>query len=123
MSKIESEDNMEFNEEKFEEKKIVNETYYNGQIYDAYSKIIEIFKTAKKELIVIDRYADKIFLDMIKGINIKIILITKENNLMKKIDIEKYKKQYNNLKIIYNDTFNDRYFIIDKKKYTTQVHQ
>ena len=34
--------------EKFDEKKKYNETFYNGQIYDAYSKIIEIFKEAKK---------------------------------------------------------------------------
>ena len=38
---------------KLEEKKKVTETYYKGQIYDAYSKILEIFKTAKKELIII----------------------------------------------------------------------
>ena len=34
--------------QKFEEKKKIVETYYNGQIYDAYSKITEIFKEAKK---------------------------------------------------------------------------
>ncbi len=33
---------------KFEEKKVVNEIYFNGQIYDAYSKIIDIFREAKK---------------------------------------------------------------------------
>lgn len=34
--------------DKFEEKKKINEIYFNGQIYDAYSKILEIFITAKK---------------------------------------------------------------------------
>ncbi|MCR5224364.1 MAG: ORF6N domain-containing protein, partial [Bacilli bacterium] len=29
--------------------------------------------------------------------------------------INKYNKEYNNLRLIYNDTFHDRYFIIDKK--------
>lgn len=43
---------------KLEEKKKENEIYFNGQIYDAYLKILEIFKIAKKELIVIDAYAD-----------------------------------------------------------------
>ena len=33
-------------------------------------------------------------------------------------DITKYNKQYHNLKVIYNNTFHDRYFIIDK----TQVY-
>ena len=35
---------------KFEEKKKTNEIYFNGQIYDAYSKVIDIFKSAKKNL-------------------------------------------------------------------------
>lgn len=30
-------------------------------------------------------------------------------------DIEKINKQYSNLKVIYNNTFHDRYFILDKK--------
>ena len=34
---------------------------------------------------------------------------------MNKLDIEKYNQQYSNLKIIYDDTFHDRYFILDKK--------
>ncbi len=39
---------------KFEEKKIINEIYFNGQIYDAYSKIQDIFKSVTKRLIIID---------------------------------------------------------------------
>lgn len=33
---------------KFEEKKKISDIYFNGQIYDAYSKIYEIFNVAKK---------------------------------------------------------------------------
>ena len=88
--------------------------YLPGQIYDAYSKILDIFKKAKKELIIIDSYADKNLLDIIKTLRIKVIIITKTNNLLTKLDIEKYNKQYSNLKVIYNDTFHDRYFILDK---------
>lgn len=98
---------------KFEEKKKINEIYFNGQIYDAYSKIMDIMQEAKEELILIDRYADKSVLDMIRKIDVDVVLITKENNTLKQIDFDKYKKQYHNLKIIYTDTFHDRYFIID----------
>ena len=35
--------------QKFEEKRKDNEIYFNGQIFDAYSKIQEIFKTARKK--------------------------------------------------------------------------
>ena len=91
-------------------------TYYNGEIFDAYSKIVEIFKEAKDELIIIDRYADKILLDMIKRLKVNITLITKKNSLLSNLDIDKYNKQYHNLKIIYSNTYHDRYFIIDKKE-------
>ena len=100
--------------QKMEEKRKVNEIYFDGQIYDAYSKIQEIFKSAKKELIIIDAYADNTILDIIKRLNIHVIIITKPNNLLTKQDITKYNKQYNNLEVIYDNTFHDRYFIIDK---------
>ena len=100
---------------KIEEKKVINEIYFNGQIYDAYSKIIDIFKEAREELIIIDGYSDKTVLDMIKELTCKVILITKKNSNLKELDIEKYNTQYHNLNIIYNDTFHDRYFILDKK--------
>ncbi len=98
---------------KFDEKKVVNEIYYNGQIYDAYSKILDIFKSAYKELIIIDAYADKNVLDIIRKLDVNIILIVKKCSLLSKKDIEKYKEQYKNLNVIYNDDYHDRYFIID----------
>ena len=100
---------------KLEEKKKVNEIYFNGQIYDAYFKIQEIFKEAKKELIIIDGYADNTILDIVKRLKIDVTIITKPNNLLTKQDILKYNKQYKNLKVIYDNSFHDRYFILDKK--------
>ena len=100
---------------KLEEKRKVNEIYFNGQIYDAYSKIQDIFKTATKKIIIIDAYADNTLLDIIKRLNIEAIIITKTNNLLTKQDIEKYNKQYHNLKVVFNNNFHDRYFIIDDK--------
>ena len=92
-----------------------NTIFFDGEIYDAYSKIVDIFKLAKESLVIIDGYSDKTVLDMISDLKVNITLITKNNKLLKKLDIEKYNKQYNNLKIIFNDTFHDRYFIIDNK--------
>ena len=99
--------------QKIEEKKKVNEIYFNGQIYDAYSKIQEIFKSANKRLVIIDAYADNTILDIVKRLKIEVIIITKPNNLLTKQDVEKYNKQYNDLTVIYNNTFHDRYFILD----------
>ena len=100
---------------KLNSKKIVNEIYFNGQIYDAYSKILSIIKESQEELTIIDNYADITILDMISKVNIPVTLITTKNNYLTKIDIEKYNSQYNNLKIIYNNTFHDRYLILDNK--------
>ena len=88
----------------------------NGQIYDAYFKIQDIFNNAIKKLVVIDAYADNTILDIIKRLNIDVIIITKPNNLLTKQDIIKYNKQYHNLKVIYDNTFHDRYFILDDKE-------
>ena len=98
---------------KFEEKKKITEIYFNGQIFDAYYKIQEIFRSAKNKLIIIDGYADSTILDIIKNLDLEVIIITKENNLLSKQDIDKYNKQYNNLSVIYDNTFHDRYFILD----------
>lgn len=69
---------------KIEEKEQISEIYFNGQIYDAYSKILDIFKSAKKELIIIDNYADNTLLDIIKRLRFKVTIITRENNLLTK---------------------------------------
>ena len=100
---------------KLEEKEKINHVFYEGQIYDAYSLLIDIFKEAKKEIIIIDNYADKSILDMITNLNVKVIIVTKKFNLLKDIDIKKYNKQYHNLKVMYSDKFHDRFIILDKK--------
>ena len=98
--------------DKMNEKEKVNSIFFDGQIYDAYSKIICILKLAKDNIIIIDSYADNTLLDIISKIDKKVTLIC-TNKLLKNIDLDKYYKQYNNLKIIYNNSFHDRYFILD----------
>ena len=100
---------------KLEEKEKINHIFYEGQIYDAYSLLIDIFKEAKKEIIIIDNYADKSILDMITNLNVKVTVVTRKFNLLKDIDIKKYNNQYHNLKVIYSDKFHDRFIILDKK--------
>ena len=100
---------------KLEEKKVVNEIYFKGQIYDAYSKIIDILQEANKELIIIDAYADKTTLDIIRELKANVTLIINDRSKITKLDIEKYNEQYHNLKIVHDNTFHDRYFILDKK--------
>lgn len=92
-----------------------NYIFFEGQVYDSYSKITKILEKAKTEIIIVDGYADKTVLDIISKIKTKVILICKKNSLLSKIDVEKYNKQYNNLKIVYDNSYHDRYFLLDKK--------
>ena len=100
----------------FEEKEIKNEIYFKGQIYDAYSKILDIFLLAKVELIIIDSYADKYVLDMISKIKLPVTLVLSTKSRLSELDIDKYNQEYNNLTLIYNDTFHDRFIILNKNK-------
>ena len=100
--------------DKLKQDKEVNEVYFNGKIYDAYSKVLDIFSEAKKELIIVDRYTDKTILDMIKNLGCNVILITCKRGKLTELDIDKYNSDYHNLSIYYDDTFHDRYFIIDR---------
>ena len=84
--------------------------------YDTYSDMIKILSDVKEEIIIVDSYADIKLLDLIRNINCKVILITKESPRLSNIEIEKYNKQYGNLVVIRNNSFHDRYFVLDRKE-------
>ena len=98
-----------------EEKELKNKIFFNGEIFDSYLEIIKILNQSKKEIIIIDNYADETLLEIISKINKNITLITSKQ-LLKNIDINKYNEQYNNLTVIKNNTFHDRFIILDKSK-------
>jgi len=96
----------------FDKKKELNDMFFEGQFYDAYSLLIDILNTATKNIIIIDNYIDKKFLDICSKIKVNIIIYTKE---IDKIDLEKYKKQYNNIKVRLSSKYHDRFIILDNK--------
>ena len=61
------------------------------------------------------KYADNTLLDIVKRLNLEVIIVTKKDNLLTHQDITKYNKQYHNLKVVFNNSFHDRYFLIDDK--------
>ena len=91
---------------------IKNHIFFKGQIYDAYSLLLDIINKSKQEIIIIDNYADKKLLDILTKTNKQITLYTKNTN---EELIKKYQTQYNNLTIIKKDNLHDRFIIIDKK--------
>ena len=97
--------------DKLQEKEKSNAIFFDGQIYDAYSLLLDILNSAKKEII-IDNYAGKELLDILKQIDINIIIYSTNMN---EILIKKYVKQYNNVEFFPNNKFHDRFIIIDKK--------
>lgn len=99
--------------DKFNPKVITkNSIFFKGDIYDAYSVLIEIFSLSKVEIIIIDNYISKKLLDELRIINKKIIIISSNINDTLK---NKYLKQYNNIIFINNDSYHDRFIIIDRK--------
>ena len=99
----------------FKEQKI-KKIFFEGQIYDAYSILIDILNKARTEIIIIDNYASKELLDILKDINLKIIIVSKNiDNVLK----EKYTKQYKNVEFIDNNSFHDRFIILDRSKLYT----
>ncbi len=100
--------------DKFNPKVITkNSIFYKNDIYDAYSVLIEIFKLAEDDIIIIDNYAGKELLDILRIINKKIIIVTSNIDDIQK---KKYLRQYKNVLFIKNDSYHDRFIIIDRKK-------
>jgi len=100
--------------DKFDYRDIVkNYLFFEGDFYDAYSVLISILDKGKKEIIIIDNYAGKELLDILKKIDKKIIIVSKNiDEILKK----KYEYQYNNITFINNDSFHDRFIILDRNK-------
>ncbi len=98
----------------FKEK--TNQLYFPGQIFDSYAALLNIFHLAKNNLIIIDPYSDESVLNIISKLTVKVTIICKDNNKLTENDINKYNSEYNNLNVIRDNNFHDRYFIIDKKE-------
>lgn len=99
--------------DKLSEKQKINTVIFDGNFYDAYSILIDIFNESKQEIIIIDNYAGKELLDILKNIDKKVIIISKNiDELLKK----KYESQYSNVTFINNDKYHDRFILIDRCK-------
>ena len=89
--------------------------FFDGQIYDAYSLVINIIKKAKEKILIIDNYIDDSILQMLakKNKNVKVIILTSEKSNISKLDIQKFNKEYPILEIAKSSKFHDRFIVID----------
>lgn len=89
---------------------------YEGKIYDAYSILLDIFNETKDEIIIIDNYVNKELLDILRYVDKKIIIMSKNYN---EELIKKYKSQYKNIMLVNDNSFHDRYIILDRREVYT----
>lgn len=86
--------------------------FFNNQVYDAYSLLLDILGQAKEKITIIDNYIDKNLLDVLSKIDKDILIITNKYN---NDDYEKYRRQYSNIKLEINNKIHDRFIIIDNE--------
>ena len=85
--------------DKFDPKDIVKDyLFFEGDFYDAYSVLLDILNRPRKEIIIIDNYAGKELLDILKDIEKDIVIVSK------------------NIEFINNDSFHDRFIILDRSR-------
>lgn len=108
-----------FNElQKDKKEEFKQKIFFKGQIYDAYSLVIDMIEKAKTKLVIIDNYIDNSVLNMLtkKNKDVKVNLLTSQNCNLMKLDIQKFNLQYPILKIFHTNQFHDRFIIIDDKE-------
>ena len=100
------------------EENIKQKIFFEGQIYDAYSLVIDIVKKAKNKIMIIDNYIDDNILKILvkKNKNVEVVILTSEKSNISKLDIQKFNKEYPILKVAKTDKFHDRFIIIDNKE-------
>ena len=95
----------------------VQNIFFDGQIYDAYSFVNDLIKLANSEIVLIDNYIDDtVFTLFSKYPNINFIIYTNNISKQLKLDFEKYSKQYKNIALKTFKSSHDRFLIIDKKE-------
>ena len=106
-----------FNEFQHEEN-VRQRIFFGGQIYDAYSLIIDLIKRAKEKITIVDNYIDDTILKMLtkKNKNVEAIILTSSKTNIQSLDIQKFNKEYPILKLIKTERFHDRFIIIDNKE-------
>ncbi len=100
------------------EDNIKQRIFFDGQIYDAYSIIVDIIKKANNKILIIDNYIDDSVLKMLtkKKSNTEVVILTSDKSKIDNLDIKKFNKEYPILKVAKTNKFHDRFIIIDNKE-------
>ncbi|WP_433811470.1 ORF6N domain-containing protein [Flavobacterium johnsoniae] len=89
--------------------------FYNGQVFDAYSFVSDIIRSAQSSIILIDNYVDDTVLTLLskRSNNVTATIYTKSISSQLRLDLQRYNSQYPVIEVeIFSDA-HDRFLIID----------
>jgi len=91
--------------------------FYNGQVFDSYTLIADIIRSAKNSIILIDNYIDDTVLKQLakRKKSVKATIYTKTIDKLLKLDLQKHNAQYSKIELKKLKTAHDRFLIIDNK--------
>ena len=100
-----------------DQKETRQKIFYDGQIYDAFSLLIELIQKAEQEIILIDGYVDVSTLNLLAkmnaGVSVSIYTFTKTKLTAQ--DVATFNAQYPQLEVKHTNIFHDRFLILDGK--------
>lgn len=90
--------------------------FFQGQIFDAYTKFESFIAQAKNEIILIDNYVDLSVLERFtkKRSTVNVTIYTDPKTKLIQQDIEKFNAQYPKLTVNYTTKNHDKFLIIDR---------
>ena len=93
--------------------------FYNGQIYDAYTFVSDLIKSAKKRIVLIDNYVDETVLTLLdkRDNNVSAIIYTQQINRQFQLDIDRHNAQYAPIDVETFHLSHDRFLCIDDDVY------
>lgn len=95
--------------------------FYDGQFFDAYRFVSDLFRTANKSIIIIDNYVDDTVLTHLskRRKDVKATVITRTISRQLHLDVKKFNEQYQPVEIKEFKNAHDRFVVIDD---TTVYH-
>jgi phage regulator Rha-like protein len=89
--------------------------FYNGQIFDAYTFVSDIIRSAKSSIILLDNYTDDTVLILLgkRSDNVMATIYTKSISNQLRLDVQRYNSQYPPIEIEVFSDAHDRFLIID----------
>ena len=93
--------------------------FYNGQIYDAYTFVSDLIKSARKRIVLIDNYVDETVLTLLdkRDNNVSAIIYTQQISRQFQLDIDRHNAQYAPIDVETFRLSHDRFLCIDDDVY------